>query len=103
MYAAAAETNLITDAGLRGEFAFDSKTTSPVFSSTTMTEGSASVDVVANCEKARVIATESAATAELCGAAKKPARRQATTDLLERIGKLNADSDNDVENCQSEH
>jgi hypothetical protein len=46
---------------------------------------------------------ESAARAELCGAAKKPARRQATTVLLERIGKLNADGDNDVENCQSEH
>ena len=93
----------MTDAGLRGEFAFDSKTTSPVFSSTTMTEGSANVEVVANCEKARVIATESAASAELCGAAKKPARRQTITVLLERIGKLNTDSDNDVENSESKH
>ncbi|MFM1952722.1 MAG: hypothetical protein RJA33_1516, partial [Actinomycetota bacterium] len=37
------------------------------------------------------------------GAAKKPARRQTITVLLERIGKLNTDSDNDVENSESKH
>ena len=78
----------MTDAGLRGEFAFDSKTTSPVFSSTTITEGSASVGVEINCENARVIASESAATAELWGATKKPVSRHRTTEILERMRSL---------------
>ena len=88
MYAEAAEINLITDAGLRGELELDSYRTEPVFSSITITEGSAKEVVDDSCENTFVIATESAAYALVLENASKPATRQASHVIRERMGRV---------------